>query len=267
MDYDWCLIYMEKSSLFTLETGRDKHQTILFLHAGGLSGRSWLPVMERLAEFHCLAPDLPGQGHSRGIPFSIQACVDGCARLMRERVPHQKVHLAALSLGGPIAFSLLREYPDLIDHVLISGCSGQIPAWQTKLAQASLWTYGLFKPETLAALTLRQQGIPARYHDLVMGDLAHAADEAFMRPMLDELSRWQLPESIRQPLLLVVGEREPRAARRFTQHYLDKYPEARGLLAINMHHAWSLEQPELFAELLRSWVGDRPLPAGFRPLA
>ena len=38
---------MEKLSLFTLESGRDMDETILFLHAGGLSGKSWQPVMER----------------------------------------------------------------------------------------------------------------------------------------------------------------------------------------------------------------------------
>ena len=220
-----------------------------------------------MADFHCLAPDLPGQGRSRDIPFSIQACVDSCARLIRERVPRQRVHLAALSLGGRVAFSLLRDYPELVDHVLISGCSGQIPAWQTRLAQASLWTYHLFKPRTLVEMTLKQQGIPARYHDLVAEDLAHSTDKAFMRPMLDELSRWQLPERVEQPLLLVVGEREPRAARRFTQRYLQKFSAVRGLLALNMRHAWSLERPALFASLLRAWVSDSPLPEGFRPFA
>ena len=256
---------MENSCLFTHESGSEKERTILFLHAGGLSGQSWLPVMERLPEFHCLAPDLPGQGRSRAIPFSIQTCVDSCARLIRDRVPDQKVHLAALSLGGPVAFSLLREHPDLVDHVLISGCSGQIPAWQTRLAQSSLWTYRLFKPHTLVEMTLKQQGIPAQYRELVADDLACATDEAFMRPMLEELSRWQLPESIRQPLLLVVGEREPRAARSFTRRYLQEFSTARGLLALNMRHAWSLEKPELFAALLRAWVSDSPLPEGFRP--
>jgi pimeloyl-ACP methyl ester carboxylesterase len=265
LDYDCCLTIMENISLYSLEFGRGKEQTILFLHAGGLSGQSWLPVMQRLPEFHCLAPDLPGQGRSRDIPFSIQASVDACARLIRERVPGQKVHLAALSLGGPVAFSLLREYPDLIDSVLISGCSGQIPAWQTGLAKASLWTYRLFKPQTLVDMTLKQQGIPAQYRELVADDLARATAEAFMRPMLDELSRWQLPESLSQPLLLVVGEGEPRAARRFTRGYLQKFPAARGLLAPKMRHAWSLEQPDLFAALLRAWVSGKPLPEGFQP--
>jgi pimeloyl-ACP methyl ester carboxylesterase len=257
---------MEKPSLFTLESGRDKDETILFLHAGGLSGISWQPVVEEMADFHCLAPDLPGQGRSRDIPFSIQACVDSCARLIRERVPNQRVHLAALSLGGPVAFSLLKDYPELVDHVLLSGCSGQIPAWQTDLAKASLWTYRLFKTRTLVEMTLKQQGIPARYHDLVTEDLAHSTDEAFMRPMLEELSRWQLPDRVERPLLLVVGEREPRAARRFTQRYLEQFPDVHGLLADDLRHAWSLERPDLFANLLRAWITDGPLPAGFRPL-
>ncbi|BBB49737.1 alpha/beta fold hydrolase [Pelolinea submarina] len=257
---------MEKPILFCRESGEKQQETILFLHAGGLSGKSWLPVMERLPEFHCLAPDLPGQGGSRGIPFSFEACVDGCVRLIHERVPNQKVHLAALSLGGPAAFSLLGKYPDLIDHVLISGCSGQIPAWQTRLAKSSLWTYRLFKPQTLARLTLQQQGIPVEYRALVEEDLAQSTDPNFMRPMLDALSRWELPHDISQPLLLVVGEKEPRAARRFTQHYLAKYPHASGLLAPGMRHAWSLQDPDAFAELLRAWLRDCPLPQGYQPL-
>ena len=265
LQYDWCLINMEKTSLFTLESGLGRDQTILFLHAGGLSGKSWQPVMERLGEYHCLAPDLPGQGRSRHIPFSMAACVEGCLELIREHVPNQKVHLAALSLGGPVAFSLLREYPELIDHVLISGCSGRIPPWQTGLAKASLWTYRLFKPHTLVEMTLKQQGTPERYHDLVAEDLARSTDPAFMRPMLDELSRWGLPDSIDRPLLLVVGEREPRAARRFTQRYLEKFPGARGLLAGNLQHAWSLGKPDLFADLLRAWISGRALPEGFQP--
>ena len=258
---------MEKPIFFCHESGEKRQETILFLHAGGLSGKSWLPVMERLPEFHCLAPDLPGQGRSRDIPFNIKACVDGCVRLIRERVPNQKVHLSALSLGGPVAFSLLREQPELIDHVLISGCSGQIPAWQTRLAKTSLWTYRLFKPQTLVRLTLQQQGIPAECRALVEEDLAQSADTQFMYPMLDELSRWELPDEINQPLLLVVGEKELRAARRFTQHYLSIYPRASGLLAPGMRHAWSLQDPDAFAELLRAWLTDCPLPAGFRPLA
>ncbi|MDK2981638.1 MAG: hypothetical protein PWQ55_1985 [Chloroflexota bacterium] len=253
-------------ALFSLESGADRDATILFLHAGGLSGQSWQPVMESLPEYHCLAPDLPGQGRSRHIPFSLQAAAEGCLRLLRERAPGRNVHLAALSLGGPLAFTLLRQQPELFDHVLISGCSGQIPPWQTRLAKASLWTYRLFKTQTLVEMTIRQQGIPARYHDLVAEDLAHSTDPAFMLPMLDELSRWQLPERIEQPLLLVVGEREPRAARRFTQQYLSEFPHARGLLAEGLRHAWSLEQPERFAGLLRAWITDQPVPAGFQPL-
>ena len=266
LEYDCGLISMEKQTLFCHESGEKQQETILFLHAGGLSGKSWLPVMECLPEFHCLAPDLPGQGSSKGIPFSIKACVEGCVRLIRGCVPNQKVHLAALSLGGPVAFSLLGKYPNFVDHVLISGCSGQIPAWQTRLAKTSLWTYRLFKPQTLARLTLQQQGIPVRYRALVEADLVQSTDPHFMRPMLDELSRWELPDEISQPLLMVVGEKEPRAARRFTQHYLKKYPRASGLLAPGMRHAWSLQDPDAFAELLRAWLTDCPLPADFRPL-
>jgi pimeloyl-ACP methyl ester carboxylesterase len=253
--------------LHTYESGNHNAPAILFLHAGGLSGKSWLPVMERLPEFHCLAPDLPEQGLSRAIPYSISRCVSEVAAIIREKVPTQKVHVIALSLGGPVALTLAGAYPQLVDHVLISGGSGQIPRWMVRLAKSTLWMYRLFSPESLIQATLRQQGIPAEYESLVRDDLLQSLDPAFMRNYMDELSTWQLPDCINQPLLLAVGERESRAAFRFARNYLRHYPHAQGLVVPGVRHAWSLQNPDLFANLVRTWVTDSPLPPRFKPLS
>jgi pimeloyl-ACP methyl ester carboxylesterase len=242
--------------LKTYETGRPGDEAILFLHAGGLSGKSWLPVMEELPDYHCLAPDLPEQGSSGAIPYSFEKCVSETVQVLRSRTPAQKAHVVALSLGGPVALSLAACHPEMVDHLLISGCSGHISRRMAALAKSSLWTYRLFKPETLVQATLRQHGIPQQYADLVHTDLLRSLDFGFMRRYMTELANWQPPEYIEQPLLMVVGEREVRAAFKFTKAYLRRYPSARGWVVTGASHAWSLKMPQRFAQLVRIWVSD-----------
>ena len=58
--------------LYTHQSGSPISPAVVFLHGGGLSSQMWQPVIERLPEFCCLAPDLPEHGHSRGLaPFDL----------------------------------------------------------------------------------------------------------------------------------------------------------------------------------------------------
>jgi pimeloyl-ACP methyl ester carboxylesterase len=61
---------------------------IVFVHGGGLSSRMWQPVIERLPEFTCLAPDLPehGQNRDKG-PFTLDAAARQVADLIRTQAP------------------------------------------------------------------------------------------------------------------------------------------------------------------------------------
>ncbi len=81
--------------LFTRESGNPDNPAIVFLHGGGLSSKSWLPVMERLPEFYCLSPDLPEQGQSKEIPYSIDRSAEEVVEIIRQKVPVKKAHLVA----------------------------------------------------------------------------------------------------------------------------------------------------------------------------
>jgi pimeloyl-ACP methyl ester carboxylesterase len=250
--------------IYTYEKGEPGRPAIVFLHGGGLSSKSWLPVIERLPEFHCLAPDLPEQGRSKDLPYSIAGSAEAVTEIIRQRVPAQKAHLVGLSLGGPVVFTLLRTDPDLVNHALVSGSSGRFSPLLAGLGKATLWTYRLFKPETLVRSTIRQQGIPQEHIDLVEEDLKQSLSPAFMRRYLTELGKWELPERIDRPLLIVVGEKEMRAAFSIAKGYLKRYPSTQGAVAEGARHAWCLQLTDLFAEMVRAWVNDRPLPAGIR---
>jgi pimeloyl-ACP methyl ester carboxylesterase len=258
---------MKTQTLFTYKSGDQHSPAIVFLHGGGLSGKSWLPVMDRMSEFHCLAPDLPEQGSSRAIPYSIERCVVEVGRIIQEKTAARKAHLVALSLGGPVALRLAGTHPELVETVLISGSSGQIPRWLVKISKSSLWTYRLFSPDYLIRQTMHQQGIPVQYAGLVEDDLRQSLDLAFLRHFMDELAAWQLPPRIARPLLLLVGEKESRAARRFALQYLRNYPGAVGRIVPAAKHAWSLQFPDEFADVIRAWISGQTLPDGLKILS
>jgi pimeloyl-ACP methyl ester carboxylesterase len=252
--------------LYTYEAGQPDAPGIVFLHGGGLSSLSWLPVIERLPEFHCLAPDLPEQGRSKDIPYSIDGSAREVAEIIRQKAAGQKVHLVGLSLGGPVVFTLLRMAPELVDHAMVSGCSGQVSRWLAGLGKSLLWIYKLYKPDYLIRETVRQQGIPDQYKDLVWEDLRLSLSPDFMHHYMTDLATWTLPEAIASPLLVMVGQKEMKAAFTFAKGYLKRYPGAAGAVAPNATHAWCLQQPELFADTVRAWVTGQPLPASLAKL-
>jgi len=253
--------------LFTRETGSPDSPAIVFLHGGGLSSKSWLPVMERLPEFHCLAPDLPEQGQSQAIPYSIERSAAETAEIIRQRVPTRKAHLVALSLGGPVVFTVLRTAPELVDHAIVSGSSGRFSPLLAALGKSTIWVYRFYKEDYLIRETLRQHGIPEQYADLVRDDLKIGMSPTFMRHYMTGLGAWELPAAIHTPLLIVVGEKEMKAARGIVRGYLKRFPSACGALAPGAKHAWCLQLPDLFADMVRLWVTGQSLPPGFNSFA
>lgn len=255
--------------LFTFEQGSPVNPPIVLLHGGGLSHKAWRPILDRLPDFYCLAPDLPGHGRSRHMRFSLVGAANAVAELILAKTPHGRAHLVAHSLSGAVVLTLLRLYPDVADHIILCGSSGQLPNW---LVQMSLPMFGLLKwinPETLVHSTLRQQGIPSQYDADLFDDVVASSDPQFLRPMYTELVTLDVPKAIHCPLLVCVGEKEPGAAKLYGQislRPLKQYPSARGAVMPNGGHVWALQFPDVFADMVRAWVTDAPLPAAMRQL-
>ena len=75
--------------MYVQESGTPGAPAVVFLHGAGASGRMWRQHTARLAGlFHCLAPDLPGFGHSNQLPTaSVLESADLVAELIQTRVP------------------------------------------------------------------------------------------------------------------------------------------------------------------------------------
>ncbi len=261
--------------VYTYEAGDPSQPALVFLHGGGLSSKSWYPVIERLPDFYCLAPDLPGHGQSKDRPFSLEASAQEVAEVIRQKVPGGKVHLVGLSWGGAVTLTLLRATPEVAISAILSGSSGRIPRWLVRASVPTLVTLRFFKPETLVRLTMKQQAIPERYYDLLRDDLIHSSRADFMKQVYWELAELTPPQEVSCPLLVCSGEKDTGVSKLYGAISLRslRYASAQGALMPGLGHAWSLQAPDVFAEMVRAWVTGKPLPdvlkrlksAGFTP--
>ena len=111
------------ANLHVHESGTPGSAAIVFLHGDAATGGMWDQHMERLAGYHCLAPDLPGHGRSNHLPWpSLDDTAQRVAALIEDRIPARRAHLVGLSLGGAVAHTLLAHRPELLDRVVIDGC-------------------------------------------------------------------------------------------------------------------------------------------------
>jgi len=189
--------------------------------------------------------------------------------MIRQKIPDHKAHLVGLSLSGAVILTLLRRTPDVADHVILSGSSGHLPRWLVTLSLPLFSVLRFMKPASLVRSTLRQQGIPAHYYDLLYEDIVISSTMPFLRQMYTELTTLELPQEVASPLLVCVGEKEPGAASvygRISLYPLRRYRSAQGVAMPQGSHAWPLQFPEVFADMVRAWVTDRPLPSVLKRL-
>jgi pimeloyl-ACP methyl ester carboxylesterase len=247
-------------SLYVREVGPADAPTIVFLHGGGLSSAMWQPQLERLQDYHCLAPDLPEQGKSANIgPFTFADASRLVADMIRERVPGGRAHLVGLSIGGAVAVRLLCDAPEVIGHVMVSGTATRINPWMAALMRVNEPFMHFLSPNQQANLMLRQFHIPSQYRELVLEGVRACKPEANTH-FSKELTKIELPHKVQAPVLIVVGQKETIVAKHAAQQLSKEIEGARGVMVPGVGHAWNLEAPDLFTRTVRAWITDTPLP-------
>lgn len=276
-------------ALYVRSSGLAVAPTIVFLHGGGTSGWVWGPVVERLADYHCLVPDLPEHGRSRDAgPFSIRGAAQDVAELLRASAHGGRAHVVGLSIGGQVALELLATAPDLVNHAVLSGTMVMLPRprptrprprfrpWPRVdtldvLERSFRLLMSIRDNPLLVRGLLRMSRIPQKYLPLYREDARRATLDGMMRIVTENVVYGAPPhlDSVTVPTLVVVGEDEPpvlhRAAREIVAALRAARAEARVVRGVA--HSWNLEAPDRFAEAVRAWIEDRPFPEWLRPPA
>ena len=261
---------------------------LLLIHGWGMHGGMWGEVAERLAEhFRVLAVDLPGHGYSRGQKTEDREQKKKPVEFLDEIVDQlsaqfdEPLTVCGWSLGGQVALRWALRHPQQISRLVLvasTPCFVRRPGWECAMAEETLAEFAAALQQD-HALTLRrflalQVRGSERERELlaalrsalsIRGEPDLGALQAGLEILRDCDLRSALP-GIRQPALVIGGERDtltpPLAA-----HYLAaQLPDARLAIIKGAAHAPFLSHPDEFIEHVVSFMRDANLNPSQPPL-
>lgn len=256
-------------TLYVHETGKQNEHTVVFLHGLGVSGWMWTEQIEALeSEFHCLNIDLPGNGMSHETPWtSFADTAQKVAEVIEERAHGGRAHVVGLSLGGYSVLHLLRAAPHAVRSAIVSGVTTR------PVARPWLWkpvvelVAGFPKSSWLVTASAKMMQLPEEAVPLYRQDAARLKG-ATVRAVYAEVLRFSMAGLLGDcpcRLLGVAGGAEARTITKGLPDFL-LLPEGQAAIAPKVHHAWNAELPEVFTEMIRSWIQERDLPAQLQPV-
>lgn len=254
---------------------------ILFLHGGGAGAWSWEPVIERLGEFRCLAPDMPEHGRSTAVgPFSIPGAAACMAELIRSQAPDEKVHVVGLSEGAQVVVAMLANCPELIASAVISSALLRpLPGAWMMTPGVIRWTFRLSVPpfrnnDWWIRLNMKYAaGVPEAYFAQFKRDFQAMSEDGFTHLMVEN-QRFRLPQGLEKaalPVLVLAGRKEYGAMRQSACDLSAALPQATMRIidlgegsSLAQEHNWCLHAPDKFAETVRAWVNQETIPVYLR---
>ena len=246
-------------------SGASSAPTIVLLHGVGNNGAMWDDLAARLSDYRCLAPDLPGHGGSRGLPWRSRAeSAQLIAELIEAEATCSRAHVVGLSLGGSVALELLASRPDILDHVVIDGCAA-LPSpiiGPMELGVSAISPFLQFAP--VARLIGRMFGVETGTALEAFVTQMQAADPPSFRRAFADANATRITPALlasTRPTLLVAGERELRHVRASNRLLADMMPSAQALMVPGANHGWGPAQhPGLHERMVVAWIEDEALP-------
>jgi pimeloyl-ACP methyl ester carboxylesterase len=132
-------ITVDGLSIFYREAGPPEAPTLLLLHGFPSLSRMYEPLLTRLSgQFHLVAPDYPGFGHSDAPDAKVFSYTfDHLAEVMEhftEALGLKRYALYLQDYGGPIGFRLALAHPERVEALVIQNAvaheDGLGPLWQ-----------------------------------------------------------------------------------------------------------------------------------------
>jgi 3-oxoadipate enol-lactonase len=245
---------------------------VVMLHGVGGGKEAWTPQLEAFAAagFAAVAWDAPGYGASETIePYDMAGLAGALERLLGQ-LAARRVVLLGHSMGGMVAQEAMVRFPHRIDGLVLSATSAAFGRadgeWQRDFLAERLGP--LDAGRTLADLA----------PGLVAGFVGPDADPARVRQAIDIMSR-VAPDtyraalraiagfdrraalaSIRVPVLLVAGERDPAAPPAVMARMAERIPDATSLVLAGCGHLANLERPAAFNAGVLRWLNEHSAP-------
>ncbi len=253
-------------SLHVEVTGQGR--PLVMLHGWGMHGGIWHETAARLAgdvEVHVV--DLPGHGMSKlAHAFALDAVVDGLAA----RFP-QPVDVLGWSLGGIIAQRWAMRMPQQVRRLVLvasTPCFAARGDWDCGMPQQTLAQFAAELESNHAATLRRFLALQLRGSENERELLALLRERLFsrgepdmqaLRGGLDILRDADLRDGlaqIRQPALLIAGERDKLTPPQASQYMAQAMSDAQAVVIEGAAHAPFLSHPDIFVAQVKSFLHE-----------
>jgi 3-oxoadipate enol-lactonase len=231
--------------------------TVLFIHGFPFDHSQWRHQVGALPGWGCIAPDLPGAGATRGFDSPDDYSVASYATYLIGVLDQAKVDqvvICGLSMGGYIAFELLRRFPDRVRAAVFSNTKATPDTAEAK------------RGRDLLAAKAQREGAPAVAKELVpklmvqpevAGEVTEMIERqpvagivGALRALRERPDSTPLLATMRIPVLVVAGADDRIAPAEGMQQMAHAIPGARFVVIPRSGHLTPLEQPRAFnAEL------------------
>ncbi|NLT29745.1 MAG: alpha/beta hydrolase [Propionibacterium sp.] len=254
---------------------------LLLIHGGGSDNAaiSWYRLFEQFGpERAVYAPDLPGFGHTEGIPApgGPDRQADFVARVA-EALGIGRVVVVGVSMGGDIAMNLALRHPHLVDRLVLIGPGGLAPRFGSRTTQFAAWLFAQLPDAALRPLTMLSNRFVAQALKAMVADVdtlpapvreefiaearRNPTSEGYLRYNQATLGRREMRNNllpqvhrISVPTLFFHGALDPLVNPRGSQVAVRLMPDAELVLVPDCGHWAQVEASERFETELRTFL-------------
>ncbi len=249
---------------------RGQGPAIVFIHGFPLDHTIWQPQIEGLDDWSRIAPDLRGMGQSDApdLGYSMATYAEDLLALLTT-LGVERVVLCGISMGGYIAFEILRRARDRVRGLILVGsrAEGDSPEGRrARDADAARAREGgaaaiaeTMLPKMFAARTMEQQvPVVEQVRRMMMGTPQAGLLGAIgaLRDRPDSLSL--LPTLSGLPALVIVGEEDQVTPPDRAQAMVDALPDGELVMIPGAGHLSPLERPEAVTNAIRGFLAGLP---------
>ncbi len=251
------LVLASKLNLHYLDENPQGKPVALLLHGLGANSQSWalqIPVLTG-SGFRVIAPDLRGFGESnyRGDGLRIEDMATDIVELMSAR-EIRAVCVVGISMGGTVALSLVCDYAQLIEKViLVNTFARLLPTSLSELFYyaarfALIYTLGIQTQAKAVARHIFPKPDQEELRQMLIEEISQASPAGYRTSFLAlaRFNRTGCLSQVKTPTLVVTAANDTTVPTSIQRQLAEAIPHARQVIIPNAGHAVTVDQPAAF---------------------
>lgn len=255
------LILASGLSIHYIEENRQGNPLVVLLHGLGANSASWqlqIPPLTRQG-FHVLAPDAPGFGRStyprNNVSIPITA---GFMAEFIEKMGNEQAVMVGISMGGALALQVALDNPQLVQGLVLVNTFASL-----RPKRPLVWLYFIWR-----FILVHTIGIPAQARAVALRIFPKPEQELLRKQLIDQvlqssprayratmraLAHFNVQKRLSEihcPTLIITGKEDNTVPPENQQILVNHIYDAHQVIIQDAGHAVSVEQPEIFNEVL-----------------